>query len=255
MEFLEKLYSQEYFAPILFGVIIVLIITFIIVFILALRDAKKNQENVESTESFVDLPKENESVAGADTPLVNEEVELTPEVKEETTVVTEDPVVSNLEPETNTFEEVQIDIPEAIAPISDEDEEEKPLDTAGNETIKVEESPVASSEEVAKAENELDQIAATLLAEYQKEPAASEVTESPVAPAPVESNEQFSSVFVTPNTLPAEEEKKADIPDIADIPLPQPVRVVSQSTIIDSSNQENPVDINNMEAEEYNIKR
>ena len=111
------------------------------------------------------------------------------------------------------------------------------------------------------AETDLDEIAATLLSEYQKEAPA-------VAPAPATevelpksedntnvapSNEQFSSVFVTPNSLP-NEEKVADIPSLNDIPAPQPVRVVNQSTIIDSSKKDN-VNVNNIEAETYNLNK
>ena len=44
MNFLEKLYSQEYFAPVLFTIIAILAVLFVIVLILALRDAKKNKK-------------------------------------------------------------------------------------------------------------------------------------------------------------------------------------------------------------------
>ena len=45
-----------------------------------------------------------------------------------------------------------------------------------------------------------------------------------------------------------------EMPSISDIPLPQPVRVVQQSSIVDSSKKEN-VGLNQIQNEEYNIKR
>lgn len=50
-EFLEKLYTNEYFPIILFSAIGILAILFVIILIMALRDAKKNNKLPEETEN------------------------------------------------------------------------------------------------------------------------------------------------------------------------------------------------------------
>ena len=113
---------------------------------------------------------------------------------------------------------------------------------------------VTTQEDVDKAESDLDEIAATLLAEYKKEtlPAANnvEVNDS-------EKNKDidpFSSIYVTPevnHSAPTID----NVPSFADIPTPQPVRVVNSSTVIDSSKQNNGFDFNSIATEEYNLKK
>ena len=244
MEFLEKLYSQEYFAPVLFVIIAILAVLFVIVLILALRDAKKNKEmNVEKTEdTFAKIGDEPQEIN------ININQENENEVKE-------DSVINSVEPVSNSFENVEIAAPvaeEIEKPMVTEVKEDLnsiPMAPVGSQDIKLEDSPVATSEEVAKAENDLDAIASTLLSEYQKDNAIkTNVSEVEPTPQP----DQFSSVYVTPNTLPNEVEKSSvDLPNLNDIPTPQPVRVTETSTVIDSSKQ----NANNIEVEEYSINR
>ena len=71
-------------------------------------------------------------------------------------------------------------------------------------------------------------------------------------------DKQTSPVFVTPDTLPnkVDEEKveATEMPNLIDIPVPQPIRVVQSSQVIDSSKKEN-ISLNEIENEEYSIKR
>ena len=264
MEFLEKLYESNLFAPILFGVIAVLAVLFIIVLILAMRDAKKNRISKET-------PKTDDAFSQISTESTEVKFEAN---KEEDSKVKENEsenVISSVTPVSGKFEDVNVGAPTEfdVPVIANQVEESVPVDeNVNNEVsfesvdtpIETEKSAVASVEEVKKAENDLDAIAATLLAEYQKEP--SNANEDKAVDLPknneednkVMPNDQFSSVFVTPNTLNEEEknEEKSSIPSINDIPSPQPVRVVSQSTIIDSSKSDG-VDINNIETETYNL--
>ncbi len=231
MEFIERLYSNELFAPILFSIVGILAVLFIIVLILALRDAKKNNKNVvevaDNTEEFNKLSEEVKE-APIEAPVETNDFKFKNDFKED--------VVDNLVSENDSFEEVTIEAPKA--------------DLEDDNKIKIENEEVASIE-LERAENDLDEIAATLLKEYQKEEDDEEVVETPQV-----AETQISPVFVSPNTLPVKEEDKVEIemPSLSDIPVPQPVRVVQSSQIIDSSKKEN-VSINDIEAEEYSIKR
>ena len=229
MEFIEKLYSNELFAPILFTIVGILAVLFVVVLILALKDAKKSKKDVvkvaDNTEEFNKL---NEEVV--ETPIVTNELE-------EKSLVNED-VVNNVIPDSDVFEEVTIDAPE--------------IDLNNDDKIKIENEEVASIE-LERAESDLDEIAATLLKEYQKE----KNDDEEVIETPQIADSQISPVFVTPDTLPVKEEDKeseVEMPSLSDIPIPQPVRVVQSSQIVDSSKKEN-VSINDIETEEYNIKR
>ena len=235
MEFIEKLYSNELFAPILFTIVGILTVLFIVVLILALRDAKKSKQSVvEIVENPEDFTKYNANFETA----AEEDFEIKEEEKQKVYEEPKENIVNNVVPEKDNFESVAIDAPEEIK----EDLSE----------IKVENEEVASIE-LERAENDLDEIASTLLKEYQKETNDDEKVE-----APVNTETQTSPVFVSPDTLPVKEEEEKpvaqEMPSLSDIPLPQPVRVVQQSTIVDSSKKEN-VGLNQIQNEEYNIKR
>ena len=260
MEFLEKLYSQEYFAPILFTIIAILAVLFIIVLILALRDAKKKKGAVDNTTTDA-FAKTNEEVQE-----INVNVSA-PEVSEENKEEEkkEESVINSVEPTAAGFENVEVPAPvaeenetpisnpinveptaEIVAPASEESQDIKIEATPEVVTPVV---PAPASNDVEKAENDLDSIAATLLSEYQKDGSSNETkVETPsVQPAT-----EFSSVGITPNTLPVEEENKSvEIPGLNDIPVPQPVRVTETSTVIDSSKQ----NVDNIPTEEYNLNK
>ena len=50
-------------------------------------------------------------------------------------------------------------------------------------------------------------------------------------------------------------ETPIDLSDLMDLPTPQPIKVVSETKIIDSSAEKNDINVNNLENEEYNLKR
>ena len=247
MEFLEKLYSQEYFAPVLFTIIAILAVLFVIVLILALRDAKK-KKGVEggTNDAFAKVSEEPQEINVNVSNPEPTEVPVITENKEEE--VKEENVISSVEPTATGFENVEVPAPveennetpivaEAPAPSIE------PVVAAPEEPqdIKIDSIPEVETPEVEKAENDLDSIAASLLSDYQKE------NEEKVETPSVQPNE-FSSVGITPNTLPVEEEKN-DMPNLSDIPVPQPVRVTETSTVIDSSKQS----VDSIPTEEYNI--
>ncbi|MBR1416363.1 MAG: hypothetical protein IJ572_00905 [Bacilli bacterium] len=339
MSFLEDLYSKEYFAPVLFGIIIFLAILFVVVLILAIKDGKKNkkkaEENPQSVDAFNQVEQNPTPVELTSTPDANQPVEVTPAIQEiqpevVPTVTVGDDIVNNVTPVSDTFENVAVEPPTQIveqnvvepAPSAVESEvsptnidlnapieltsvpsetvvaptesvipqvetkEEPVLQPIENQPIQINvENPVVSepvlapsidatepkettTDDITKAESDLDEIAATLLAEYQKEGVKqeTEAQQEPISfnqaaeevPLTSPQNDQFSSVFVTPDTLPNPTPNEAPVPEnmpsLNDIPTPQPVRVVNSSTIIDSSSQNN-IDINNINAEEYNINK
>jgi len=238
MSFLENLYSNEYFVPVLFTVIAVLAILFIITLILAIRDSKKSDDSV-----IVTTPKDIDAFSKTEDNFVSTEYKAEDlilkekeEVKDE---VEKDNVIESIMPNESGFENVNIE-----QPVEVKDEVNV---VAPSEDIILENN--ATQEEVKQAENDLDLIAATLLKEYKKETPSEENAV----------NDQFSSVFVSPDVLPnIVEENKEDVktmPNFADIPAPQPVRVIDASTIIDSSKKENEVNINNIVNEQYNIRK
>ena len=253
MEFLEKLYSQEYFAPVLFTIIAILAVLFVIVLILALRDAKKKKGNVEAntTDAFAKTEDEIQEI--------NVNVSNANEVKEENK---EESVISSVEPTNNGFEDVAVEAPVAEnneIPIVNENNSEanveptfEPVSPVApveeQNEIKIEPEAEVSSNDVEKAESDLDAIAATLLSEYQKD---GEAKEEDKVETPSVQPDQFSAVGVTPNTLPNVEEEETSVPNLNDIPTPQPVRVTDTSTVIDSSK----ANVDNIPTEEYNINK
>ena len=259
MEFLEKLYSQEYFAPILFTIIAILAVLFIIVLILALRDAKKKKGAVDNTTTDA-FAKTNEEVQE-----INVNVSA-PEVSEENKEEKkEESVINSVEPTAAGFENVEVPAPvaeENETPISNPINVEPTSEIVApaseeSQDIKIEATPevitpvvsAPASNDVEKAENDLDSIAATLLSEYQKDGSSNETK---VETPSVQSATEFSSVGITPNTLPVENENKSvEIPGLNDIPVPQPVRVTETSTVIDSSKQK----VDSIPTEEYNLNK
>ena len=255
MEFLEKLYSQEYFAPVLFTIIAILAVLFIIVLILALRDAKKKKNVVDNTanDAFAKVNDEAQEVnINATSPEINE-------IKEEKININNNDVVSSVETTGSEFKEIEIPAPIADnneSTITSQEVVTPSVDNVVTPEVETPEIKIETPEEVvteinsndvAQAENDLDSIAATLLSEYKKDNQSVEVPSEEVSTQPSE----FSSVGVTPDVLPAEEKKDSELPSLNDIPVPQPVRVTDTSTIIDSSKQ----NIDNIQTEEYSINK
>ena len=237
MQFLENLYSNQYFAPVLFTIVAILTVLFIIVLILALKDAKKNKNVVEvannnDEDTFVQI---DESQADLSIPI--DKIKINNNHQEE-----KQEIVDSIVPETETFEEVKVEAPKELV--------ENVETVQDYNDIKIEESEVASIDDVKQAESELDIIAQTLLKEYQKEHVEEEKIQTPQINEEKINSEQISSVFVSPKVS---EETHADVmPNFSDIPEPQPIKVVSSSDIIDSSKNN---DLNNIEVEEYTIKK
>lgn len=272
MEFLEKLYSNELFAPILFIIIAVLAVAFIIVLILALKDAKKNKGVDGSGTPIENTFAQQEQVPTAVNVPVEGQVEPVQNFEQNNPTIAPDNVIESVQPTNNTFESVNIEAPTpSVEPVVVQPVDQpsmvqssvqpvvnpvNPVETVVPQVespdIKIEASPVATQEDVNRAENDLDQIAATLLKEYQKEaPGVVNPIKEEVSSV-VQPSEQISPVFVSPDTLPNKvEETSTGISNLSDIPTPQPVRVTNTSTVIDSSNQ----NINNIATEEYNISK
>ena len=270
MEFLEKLYSNELFPPILFIIIAVLAVAFIIVLILALKDAKKNKNMADNGTPVENAFAQQEQAPTAVNVQAEPSVAPIQDLNQEKPVEAPVNVIESVQPVSNTFENVNVEAPivepaiaQPIGEVTVEQPTEEPVinpvspvapvvPQVESPDIKIEVSPVATQEDVNRAESDLDQIAATLLKEYQKEtPEAVNPIKEEVSPV-VQPNEQISPVFVSPDTLPSKvEETSAGVPSFNDIPTPQPVRVTNTSTVIDSSNQS----INNIATEEYNISK
>ena len=227
MEFLEKLYSKEYFAPVLFAVIAILAVLFVIVLILALRDAKKKKalENEAANDAFAKVNDEPQEVN------INVETPAVPEVKEES-------VVNSVEATPTGFENVEVpapvvennETPIVAAPTFEAPAPEIPVEEP--QDIKIEEAPKVEVNEEQSAMNDLDSIASTLLSQYKKD-VPEEKVEAPSV-APVQS-----------------EPVASEVPSFTDIPVPQPVRVTESANVIDSGKQ----NVSNIQAEEYNINK
>src|SRR5574344_1915512 len=106
-EFMENLYSKEYFGVTLFIVIGGLAVLFVIVLILALKDAKKRKKAVELTqESDKATDMAELSFAKNVTNPVNVEVNTNKQPEMESTVLIKD--------STNGFEDIKVDAPTSI---------------------------------------------------------------------------------------------------------------------------------------------
>ena len=244
MEFIEKLYSQEYFAPVLFAVVAILAILFIIVLILAVKDSKK-KKNVTSNEvsdTFAkvdDVPQE-----------INVNVTSENQEKIEVSEIKEENPVNNIETNGTEFESVVVP-----APIGEENEtiinndnniisEEVTHIPVEPEEIRVEASPEMESsiknDEVEQAENDLDSIAASLLSEYKKDNKTEDET-------PVE----LPQVEETSKPIVEEEKKEIELQNLNDIPVPQPIKVTDTAAIIDSSKKR----VDDIQTEEYSLNK
>ncbi len=267
LNFLENIYSKSWFLPLLIGTIVVLVLLFIIVLITALKDSSKEKKVSEITKEN-DLADEKADDAFAQVEGQPIEININPDSQ-----ILEEDFKNDKEEEINKYE-------------NRADEMTDDFTTSDNELAFVSDQGIMKqtevvdenqSQEVIAAENDLDKIASTLLEEYKKEtPAAKEfdfdemkfdndenVEEDKSNEVTLENHdeskntaEQFSSVYVTPDTL----EEKSDNFNLDDIPAPQPVRVVNTSRVIDSSKkdvnlEDTKVDINSLNTEEYNLKR
>lgn len=244
-EFMEKLYSNQYFGVVLFAVIGILALLFIIVLILALRDAKKRKQ-IEDVTLESDKEEEMANVAFAkvnDNPV---NLEVKEDIPQEEPKKEED-IVEIKPTESDGFDSVVVEAPTTM-PVEDNKslfpdlEIDKPV---ADEAVSIE----PSIEEPVKEELKQEVV------EQPKE----EVSEEPVLKP--QQPEQFSSIYVTPGAIPKKEEEKVstptDLPNFADIPAPTPVRVVNETSIIDSSAKVSPeVNANNVSktSEEYTLK-
>lgn len=243
-EFLDKLYSYEYFGEILFIVIGVLVLAFIIILILGLRDAKKNKNAKEIVEES-DLQTKNATdtfneVASAPVDLsVNN-------VNTESVVLDQDNTIEIKQPINNTFSDVKVNEPTTfeelpvvenntvvepsvvetpvVAPtpiVEPKVEEVAPVAPINSEVEKV----AATPNNLEQANNDLDAIAAALLAEYNKN--------------------QSEDTMLKPsnNTIPMPNN---------DVELP--TKVVDKQDVIDTT-RDVQYSVNDIASEEYNINK
>ena len=300
MNFLESLYSKQWFLPLLIGLIVILVILFIVILIVAIKDAKKNKK-IETITKESDAADNESDVAFSDYSGEGLEIKIDPK-----SVLLENDIIEDKKKvDENKYENRNKEIEATfddndVTFITDEnsnsvddiikfnDDKEVVVENVEN----ISENKNESKEEinnVEEAEKDLDEIATSLFEDYKKEtlednelnlddikfdddeevvlPEIEEKVEEPQIEEDhiVEEkkevnkpNEQFSSIYVTPDTLDDNEEDFGDF-DLNDIPSPQPVRVVNSSTIIDSSKKVNledtQVNMNDITTEEYHIKR
>ena len=227
-EFMEKLFSSQYFVVILFAAIGILALLFIIVLIMALKDAKKNKraqaltQESDQAEKMADV-----AFASVSDEPVKVETKGNNEVVEKPDDVVEIKATNN-----NTFDDIKVDAPTEMS-----NNEEKTVFPDLNVT-----KPDNNGIEIVNDVNNFTN---------DEEVKTEEPVLKPQQP------EQFSSVYVTPSSK--EEVNKSDnnIPDFSDIPMPTPIQVVNSAGIIDSSKQnvENtPTEDVSKSSEEYNIK-
>lgn len=234
-DFMEKLFSSQYFGVVLFSVIGVLALLFIIVLIMAIKDAKKNKRAQEFTEE-TDKAEKMADVAFAsfnDTPI---KAEVDP-VKEEK----HEDVVEFKTPTNDTFADIKVDAPTEF--IDNNNKSAFPdLDIS---------EPVASD---LKTDNSIGSTSEAetsnlKVVEEKKEDTVEEPVLKPQQP------EQFSSIYVTHDNTKSTNSNV--MPDIADIPMPTPIKVVSSTSIEDVKR----TDDNNVQekdvsktSEEYTLK-
>ena len=242
-EFMEKLYSNQYFGIVLFAIIGILALLFIIVLILALRDAKKRKQ-IEDVTIESDKAEDMANVAFAsynDVP-VKVEVKADDQVQpvKEDKPETEDNVV-----EIKTLQDESFDSVTVEAPTTMPDENSASL---------------FPDLEIGKPDiNEIDKPEEEKKEPIVEEAPKEEVTEPVLKP---QQPEQFSSIYVTPGAISKKEEETipapTELPNFADIPAPTPVRVVNETSIIDSSakyKQEIKADDVSETSEEYTLKK
>ena len=242
-EFMEKLYSNQYFGIVLFAIIGILALLFIIVLILALRDDKKRKQ-IEDVTIESDKAEDMANVAFAsynDVP-VKVEVKADDQVQpvKEDKPETEDNVV-----EIKTLQDESFDSVTVEAPTTMPDENSASL---------------FPDLEIGKPDiNEIDKPEEEKKEPIVEEAPKEEVTEPVLKP---QQPEQFSSIYVTPGAIPKKEEDSVSIPtelpNFADIPAPTPVRVVNETSIIDSSAKyKEEIKANDVigTSEEYTLKK
>ena len=242
-EFMEKLYSNQYFGIVLFAIIGILALLFIIVLILALRDDKKRKQ-IEDVTIESDKAEDMANVAFAsynDVP-VKVEVKADDQVQpvKEDKPETEDNVV-----EIKTLQDESFDSVTVEAPTTMPDENSASL---------------FPDLEIGKPDiNEIDKPEEEKKEPIVEEAPKEEVTEPVLKP---QQPEQFSSIYVTPGAISKKEEETiptpTELPNFADIPAPTPVRVVNETSIIDSSakyKQEIKADDVSETSEEYTLKK
>lgn len=213
-EFMEKLFSNQYFGVCLFAVIGILALLFVIVLIMALRDAKKNKKALELTEE-TDKAEKMADVAFASVNDAPIKVEVSPIEEEKKEDVVEFKTTTN-----DTFEDVKVEAPTEFIE-NDKKSAFPDLDISKPEmeSFKEAEENITSNDEEDKKEEKVDE---PILKPQQPE--------------------QFSSIYVTPGAIPEKEEvSKSEenvIPDLSDIPMPTPIKVVSSTSIVDASSKE-----------------
>lgn len=232
--FLEKLFSIPNFGTILLILIIVLAIIFIILFALALKDAKRAKQNKE-------LLKEQDTEANmSEVAFAQNNIDpVNLEIKNEE--IKQDNVT-----DVSSLQETKItnDVPFVNAPL--EEPTVAPLE------IEKEEQVVISQVDDKAKESEIDlrNIAMSLAKEYQEEIKKTNSDDDFfVKPFNQSNNEQFSKVNIS-----NDDNKNVELPNINDLPTPQPVKVVGETKIMDSSEKREDTNINNLEQETYTLK-
>lgn len=117
MDFLYKLYSNQYFALILFSVIAVLLVLFIIVLIAAMKDAKKRKLEISNSEESTEAQKVEDNASIEEAVSSEETFAFTEESKEieleapQTDITLDEPDNENsMNDLLNEFEKPEIDL-------------------------------------------------------------------------------------------------------------------------------------------------
>lgn len=252
MEFLYRLYGNEYFGIGLFIVITILAFSFLVILFFGKKDEKERNKEIENNVDAEMAPKEElqaEALETVDLPVENNtilepvsEAILEP-VNESTTEnmsIEIDPFVSsNMVLNSNLVEEIKIENPTEVVPETEEKIEEEnifgemPIEEPFNIELNL---PEESVEETQKEEETIDPFNIT-------EPVISEF-ETPVIPEPVQNDifaepkeeapkkvvmpTQFSSVYLTKEKeetpeIKEEQEEIAPIPLKPSFDLPKPL--------------------------------
>lgn len=229
-EIMIRLYSNQYFGIILFSIIGILTLLFVIVLILAIRDAKK-QKKIDNVMRESDEANKMADVAFAQDNMKPVDLSLLKDDKSESPVnLSEidngiDKPVADPTSEENGNDQVFPDL-NITAPISTEN--------INNAVKPTKEIPTGTESE------DLKNIALTLAKEYQKEQnkSANDSIETPILKP--QQSEQFSSVFVNSknnNNDSIQNNNNTEIPNIDSLPSPQPIKVIEESKIFDTSSE------------------
>jgi hypothetical protein len=260
-DFFEKLYSNQYFGIIIFSIIGILAVLFIIVLIIALKDAKK-KKIADAVTSEADKESKMAEVAFAQEAVNPTNLEVTP--NQDAAPAINDNVVEIKPTVNDSFDSVSVPEP---TPIVDSNAtvnmnttpEDSSINRDYNASSNVPESTpsaIDSNVDISQEQNDLTAIAQSLAAEYKKETGANDSHTSAPVLKPTQP-EQFSSVYVTPTPMPNAQTSNVvpnNMPNIADIPVPQPIKVENENRVFDSSNSANTNPIDNISTEEYKLK-